>query len=233
MGLRYGSGPAALPFRFSIDRPAARPTAATVQLMQHPTQSTVFKMQCMCSFRYRLTRRHARIKNRGDGCAALVLQAEGQQLQPLLGITVSYSQVSTGLPQPAVRQQGRGLRVGSGFWGLVQPPPPSQRCRHRNLPGAHQGLQKGSPGPPKPLEPIHSLLAPTICGVDQQATRRPPIQSGATIYPSCLKSSQGVSPFLKATEPLRLSTLMRLSTLKRWELIAMSLRFKRARADAE
>jgi hypothetical protein len=37
--------------------------------------------------------------------------------------------------------------------------------------------------------------------VDQQATRRPPIQSGATIYPSRLKGSQGVTPFLKATGP--------------------------------
>jgi hypothetical protein len=37
--------------------------------------------------------------------------------------------------------------------------------------------------------------------VDQQATRSPPIQSGATIYPSCLKSSQGVTPFLKVTVP--------------------------------
>jgi hypothetical protein len=35
--------------------------------------------------------------------------------------------------------------------------------------------------------------------VDQQATRRPPIQSGATIYPSRLKGSQGVTPFLKVT----------------------------------
>jgi hypothetical protein len=36
--------------------------------------------------------------------------------------------------------------------------------------------------------------------VDQQATRSPPIQSGATIYPSCLKGSQGVTPFLKVTD---------------------------------
>jgi hypothetical protein len=36
--------------------------------------------------------------------------------------------------------------------------------------------------------------------VDQQATRSPPIQSGATIYPSCLKGSKGVTPFLKVTE---------------------------------
>jgi hypothetical protein len=35
--------------------------------------------------------------------------------------------------------------------------------------------------------------------VDQQATRSKPIQSGATIYPSCLKGSQGVTPFLKVT----------------------------------
>jgi hypothetical protein len=35
--------------------------------------------------------------------------------------------------------------------------------------------------------------------VDQQATRRPPIQSGATINPRCLKGSQGVTPFLKVT----------------------------------
>jgi hypothetical protein len=119
--------------------------------------------------------------------------------------------VSTGLPQPAVRRQGGGMRVGSGFCGLVQPPPPSQRhqvcnasptsqrCRHRNLTGADPCLRESPPGPPKTLEPIHSLLAPTGSGVDQQATRRPPIQSGATIYPSCLKSSQGVTPFLKVT----------------------------------
>ena len=148
-----------------------------------------------------MARRHARIKARRTGCAALVLQAEGQQRQPLLGITVPHSQVPARLPQPAVRQQGGGMRVGRGFCGLVQPPPPSQRhqvrnasptsqrCRHRHLPGAHPGLRKSSPGPPKPLEPIHSLLAPTSRGLDQQATRRPPIQSGATIYPSCLKGS--------------------------------------------
>ena len=154
-----------------------------------------------CRQRQCHARRHARIKARRTGCAALVLQAEGQQRQPLLGITVPHSQVPARLPQPAVRRQGGGMRVGSGFCGLVQPPPPSQRhqvcnasptsqrCRHCNLPGAHRGLRKGSPGPPKPLEPIHSLLAPASSGVDQQATRRPPIQSGATIYPSCLKGS--------------------------------------------
>ena len=74
-----------------------------------------------------IARRHARIKARRAGCAALVLQAEGQQRQPLLGITVPHSQVPARLPQPAVRQQGGGMRVGSGFCGLVQPPPPSQR----------------------------------------------------------------------------------------------------------
>jgi hypothetical protein len=37
--------------------------------------------------------------------------------------------------------------------------------------------------------------------LDQQATRRPPIQSGATIYQSRLKGSQGVTPFLKVTVP--------------------------------
>jgi hypothetical protein len=82
---------------------------------------------------------------------------------------------------------------------FVTPHQPPQRCRHRNLPGTHPGLRKGSPGPPKTLEPIHSLLAPTSSGVDQQATRWPPIQSGATIYPSSLKGSQGVTPFLKVT----------------------------------
>jgi hypothetical protein len=47
--------------------------------------------------------------------------------------------------------------------------------------------------------------------VDQQATRSPPIQSGATIYPSCLKSSQGVTPFLKVTgrSNLMLDSLLR------------------------
>jgi putative transposase len=66
-------------------------------------------------FREAIARRHARIKARRAGCAALVLQAEGQQRQPLLGITVPHSQVSTGIPQPAVRQQGAGLRVGCGI----------------------------------------------------------------------------------------------------------------------
>ena len=45
--LRCGSGPAALHFRFSTDRPAARPIAETVQLRQQPTRSTVVKMQCV------------------------------------------------------------------------------------------------------------------------------------------------------------------------------------------
>jgi hypothetical protein len=35
--------------------------------------------------------------------------------------------------------------------------------------------------------------------VDQQATRTPQIQSGASIYPGYLKGSQGVTPFLKVT----------------------------------
>jgi hypothetical protein len=77
-----------------------------------------------------------------------------------------------------------------------------QRCRHRNLPGAHPGLRKGSPGPPKKLEPIHSLLAPTSCGVDQKATRMPPNQSGDIIYRGRLKGSRGVTPCLKVTTVL-------------------------------
>ena len=36
--------------------------------------------------------------------------------------------------------------------------------------------------------------------MDQQATRRRPIQPGATIYPGRLKGSQGVTPFLKVTD---------------------------------
>jgi hypothetical protein len=42
-------------------------------------------------------------------------------------------------------------------------------------------------------------MAPTSSGVDQQATRRPPIQPGATIYASRLKGGQGLTPFLKVT----------------------------------
>jgi hypothetical protein len=37
--------------------------------------------------------------------------------------------------------------------------------------------------------------------VDQQATGRPRIQSGATIYRGRLKGSQGVTPFPKVTGP--------------------------------
>ena len=66
-------------------------------------------------FREAIASRQARIKARGAGCAALVLQAEGRQRQSLLGITVLHSQVSTGFPQAAVRQQGGGLRVGSAI----------------------------------------------------------------------------------------------------------------------
>jgi hypothetical protein len=42
--------------------------------------------------------------------------------------------------------------------------------------------------------------------VDQQATRSPGIQSGATIDSSRLKGSQGVTPFLKVTALAQVDT---------------------------
>ena len=45
-----------------------------------------------------IARRNARIKARRAECAALVLQAEGQQRQSVLAITVLHRQVSTGFP---------------------------------------------------------------------------------------------------------------------------------------
>jgi transposase InsO family protein len=44
---------------------------------------------------------------------------------------------------------------------IAVPPSPSAGSAPRST--------KGSPGPPKTLEPIHSMLAPTSSGVDQQA----------------------------------------------------------------
>ena len=84
------------------------------QSHQHPLDLHVENVNAV-RYRVAIARRNARIKARRAECAALLLQAQGQQRQSVLEITVPHSQVSTGLPQPAVRQQGGGLRVGSGI----------------------------------------------------------------------------------------------------------------------
>ncbi len=116
------------------------------------------------------------------GCAQILFQAKAQR-QPSPE-PVPNGQVPARLPQPAICQQRRGVRVGGGICGLVQPPAPpqrhqirdapsaAQRCREGNLPTASRGLREGTSLPSKTLEPKHPLLASTRRSVDQQATRR-------------------------------------------------------------
>jgi hypothetical protein len=59
--------------------------------------------------------------------------------------------------------------------------------------------------------------------VDQQATRSPGIQSGATIDSSRLKGSQGVTPFLKVTDSYRLGLIRERLTLTQGSTIAMNI----------
>ena len=47
------------------------------------------------------------------------LEEMGLKRQPVLGIPVPYGQIPARLPQPAIRQQRGGLRVGGLVSGLV------------------------------------------------------------------------------------------------------------------
>ena len=68
----------------------------------------------------------------GVGRAQILSQAKGLKRQPVLGIVVPNTQVPTRLPQPAVWQQRRGLRLGGGVRRLVQSPALSQRHQVRD-----------------------------------------------------------------------------------------------------
>ncbi len=62
----------------------------------------------------------------------------------LVGITVPNAQVPARLPEPAIREQRRGLRVGGGVCGLVKPPTPPQRHQVRHAPSASQRSRHGN-----------------------------------------------------------------------------------------
>jgi hypothetical protein len=81
-------------------------------------------------------RDNAGIAAGGDGGTQILLPAQGLQRQPVLGILVPNGQIPARLPQPALCQQGLGLRVGGGTCGLVQPPASSQRHQIRHTPSA-------------------------------------------------------------------------------------------------
>ena len=72
------------------------------------------------------------------GCPAVVLQAEGIQRQPLLGVVVPHREIPAGLPSAAIPQHGRGLLLGLCIRGLVQPPAPPQRHPVREARSAPQ-----------------------------------------------------------------------------------------------
>jgi len=124
-------------------------------------------------FREAIAGRNAGKSSGGAWCAQVLLQAEGQQRQPLLGIAVPNGEIQTGIPQAPLPQPGGGLRLGDGVCGLVQPPAPPQRhpirnartaaqrpgCRHRPSTGCC--LRAGSPTAPAAMEPQHPLLATT------------------------------------------------------------------------
>jgi hypothetical protein len=81
----------------------------------------------------------------GAGGAQILLQTEGEQRQPLLGVAVPDGQIPAGLPQATLLWSGGGQQLGDGVRDLVQPPAPPQRhsirdarseaqrsgCRHR------------------------------------------------------------------------------------------------------
>ena len=54
----------------------------------------------------------------GAGCPAVVLQAEGQQRQPLLGVAVPHREIPAGLPPATIPQRGRDLLLGLCIRGL-------------------------------------------------------------------------------------------------------------------
>jgi hypothetical protein len=61
----------------------------------------------------------------------------------VLGISFPYGQIPSELPQPAIFQQGGGLRVGGVLRRLVQPPAPPQRNPNCDAPPAPQRNPKG------------------------------------------------------------------------------------------
>ena len=103
--------------------------------------------------------------------------------------------------------------MGGSICGLVQPPAPPQRdqirdappapqwSRHGHLPAASGGLRGRPPCQSNALERCHPLLESTGRSVDKQATGRARTGPGVTLNSGRLNGSQGVTTFLKVTDP--------------------------------
>ena len=64
--------------------------------------------------------RHSGEPAAGVGGAQILLQAQGQQRQPLPGVAVPNGEIPAGLPKEPLPGRGGGLRLGHGIRGLVQ-----------------------------------------------------------------------------------------------------------------
>jgi hypothetical protein len=118
----------------------------------------------------------------GAGSAQILFQAEGEQRQPLLGVSVPDGEIPARLPTASIPQRGRGLTVGDGVRRLLQPPAPpqrhpvrdarpaAQRPGHCHRPPTGRWLRTGTPAAPTTLEAQHSLLAAARGGMDQSST---------------------------------------------------------------
>jgi transposase len=89
-----------------------------------PLNSLLRQWQCHAG-------RHPRKPAGGAGGAEILLQAKGEQRQPLLGVAVPHCEIPAGLPQATLPERGRSLSVGVCIRGLVQPPAPPQRYPFR------------------------------------------------------------------------------------------------------
>ncbi|NBU74508.1 MAG: hypothetical protein EBS30_04690 [Planctomycetes bacterium] len=122
-------------------------------------------------FREAIESGHAGEPAGGAGRAQVVLQAEGIQRQPLLGVVVPHRERPAGLPPATIAQRGRSLLLGLCIRGLVKSPPspqrhpvrdarsaPQRRCRCDLLP-TNPAVRTGPSTASPPLEPQHTLLA--------------------------------------------------------------------------
>jgi hypothetical protein len=139
----------------------------------------------------------------GAGSAQILLQAKGEQRQPLLGVVVPYREIPAGLPEASFPDRRGGLRLGGGIRGLVQPPaspqrhpvcdaiPATQRRSRCNQPTAGPRLRAGTSTSSAPLEPVNPLLASAGGGLDQSAASGQKPNSGY-VDNGCLTGSRGV-----------------------------------------
>ncbi len=86
--------------------------------------------------------RHLGITVGGDGSPPVVFQAKGLQRQHLLRVPVPNGQIPARQSRPAIRQQRRGMRVGSGVCRLVQPPAPPSGIKFVPPHQRHSGAAK-------------------------------------------------------------------------------------------